>query len=88
MPAEQRAQTIKQIADAIVLIAEGARLVAEGAETRQIVIMRKDTKREYSGLDYVHHAGLPNFYFHTTTAYNILRHNGVLIGKKDFIGSV
>lgn len=59
-----------------------------GAETRQIVIMRKDTKREYSGLDYAHHAGLPNFYFHVTTAYNILRHNGVLIGKKDFIGSV
>ncbi len=59
-----------------------------GAETRQIVIMRKDTKREYSGLDYAHHAGLPNFYFHVTTAYNILRHNGVIIGKKDFIGSV
>ena len=59
-----------------------------GAETRQIVIMRKDTKREYTGLAYAHHAGLPNFYFHVTTAYNILRHNGVCLGKKDFIGSV
>ena len=59
-----------------------------GAETRDIVILRGDTKREYTGLNYAHHAGLPNFYFHVTTAYNILRHNGVLIGKKDFIGSV
>ena len=59
-----------------------------GAETRDIVILRGDTKREYTGLNYAHHAGLPNFYFHVTTAYNILRHNGVAIGKKDFIGSV
>lgn len=59
-----------------------------GAETREIVILRGDTKREYAGLNYAHHAGLPNFYFHVTSAYNILRHNGVQIGKKDFIGSV
>jgi hypothetical protein len=31
---------------------------------------------------------LPNFYFHTTTAYDILRHNGVVIGKRDFLGEV
>ena len=36
---------------------------------------------------HAHHAGLPNFYFHVTTAYNILRHNGVEIGKRDFLGS-
>lgn len=59
-----------------------------GAETREIVILRGDTKREYTGLNYAHHAGLPNFYFHMTSAYNILRHNGVQIGKKDFIGAV
>jgi hypothetical protein len=59
-----------------------------GAESREIIIMRKDTKREYIGLAYLHHAGMPNFYFHITTAYNILRHNGVQIGKKDFIGTV
>lgn len=58
-----------------------------GAEAREIIIYRKDTKREYIGLAYLHHAGMPNFYFHVTTAYNILRHNGVDIGKKDFIGS-
>ena len=59
-----------------------------GAESRHIVILRGDTKREFTGLNYAHHAGLPNFYFHVTSAYNILRNNGVLIGKKDFIGSV
>jgi hypothetical protein len=58
------------------------------AATREIVIVRKDTKREYSGADYLHHAGLPNFYFHVSSAYGILRHNGVRLGKKDFIGSV
>ena len=58
------------------------------AATREIVIIRKDTKREYTGANYLHHAGLPNFYFHVSSAYAILRHNGVRLGKKDFIGSV
>jgi hypothetical protein len=39
------------------------------------------------GADYVNHYALPNFYFHCTTAYDILRHNGVEIGKRDFIGA-
>ncbi len=38
--------------------------------------------------DYVPQMALPNFYFHLTTAYNILRHNGVDLGKMDFIGNV
>jgi hypothetical protein len=40
----------------------------------------------FSGLDYLFGFAYPNFYFHVTTAYNILRHNGVEIGKKDFVG--
>ena len=61
----------------------------EGSETRAISIpMRDGSKREYVGAPYLHHAGLPNFYFHLTSAYAILRHNGVQVGKKDFIGSV
>jgi len=61
----------------------------EGSETRAISIpMRDGTKREYVGAPYLHHAGLPNFYFHLTSSYAILRHNGVQIGKKDFIGSI
>lgn len=61
----------------------------EGSETRTISIpMRDGSKREYVGAPYLNHAGLPNFYFHLTSAYAILRHNGVQVGKKDFIGSV
>lgn len=40
------------------------------------------------GEDYVGELGLPNFYFHVTTAYAILRHNGVDLGKRDFLGSL
>lgn len=61
----------------------------EGSETRAISIpMRDGSKREYIGAPYLHHAGLPNFYFHLTSAYALMRHNGVQVGKKDFIGSV
>jgi hypothetical protein len=41
-----------------------------------------------NGNDYVIHHAIPNFYFHVTTAYSILRHNGVEIGKKDFLGPI
>jgi len=39
-----------------------------------------------TGLDYLRHFILPNLYFHIITAYNILRHNGVELGKLDYIG--
>lgn len=57
------------------------------AATRDIVInMRDGSKLEFDGATYLNHFALPNLYFHLTTAYNILRHNGVAIGKRDFIG--
>ena len=40
------------------------------------------------GRDYMMHFAFPNFYFHATTAYNILRHRGVVVGKRDFLGVV
>ncbi len=40
----------------------------------------------FKGLTYIQHFVLPNFYFHVATAYNILRHNGVDIGKRDYLG--
>ncbi|MEO0378053.1 MAG: DUF1993 domain-containing protein [Cyanobacteria bacterium P01_A01_bin.17] len=42
---------------------------------------------ELTGQDYVLKLFLPNFFFHVTTAYNLLRHNGVPLGKKDFVGN-
>ena len=43
--------------------------------------------KHFTGQTYLLHYALPHFYFHATTAYDILRHNGIDIGKKDFIGS-
>jgi uncharacterized protein len=45
-------------------------------------------KGHMRGIDYLNHFALPNFYFHVTTAYNILRHCGVEIGKRDFLGAI
>jgi hypothetical protein len=40
----------------------------------------------FTGINYLRHFALPNFFFHATTAYDILRHNGVPLGKIDYIG--
>ena len=45
-------------------------------------------KGHMKGADYLNHFVLPNFYFHATTAYDILRHCGVEIGKRDFLGAI
>jgi hypothetical protein len=58
----------------------------EGAETRDVVVKTRMRELNFKGLQYLHHYALPNFYFHMTTAYAILRHNGVPIGKLDFLG--
>jgi len=58
----------------------------EGAETRDIALMVRDSKREFVGLDYFIRWVLPNVYFHVTTTYSILRHFGVDLGKRDFLG--
>jgi uncharacterized protein len=54
---------------------------------KTIVFPMGGNKMKMKGADYVNHLALPNFYFHVTTAYGILRHNGVDIGKRDFIGA-
>ena len=58
----------------------------EGAETRHIELMVRDSKRTFVGLDYLTRWVQPNVLFHITTTYNILRHNGVELGKRDFLG--
>ena len=60
----------------------------DGSESREIVL-RPGTPKEkkLSGQAYLLNYGLPQFFFHVTTAYAILRHNGVEIGKKDFMGA-
>jgi hypothetical protein len=60
----------------------------DGSETIEI-ITRPGTPKEkvFTGLSYLLHYGLPQFFFHVTTAYDILRSNGVEIGKRDFMGA-
>jgi|AraplaMF_Col_mMF_1032025.scaffolds.fasta_scaffold00054_20 hypothetical protein len=59
-----------------------------GAETRDITIQLRAGPTAFKGQPYLLHFALPNFYFHVTTAYAILRHNGIEIGKPDFIHQV
>jgi hypothetical protein len=58
----------------------------EGSETRDIKIPLRDRTVEFKGLAFLQYWALPNFFFHHVTAYNLLRHNGVDIGKRDFLG--
>lgn len=59
----------------------------EGADTREITLKVGSQEMKFKGAAYLSHFVFPNFYFHSATAYNILRHNGVDVGKRDFIGA-
>jgi uncharacterized protein len=60
----------------------------DGAAARDITVTMRGEPVHYVGLNYLAHVVLPNFFFHATTAYDILRHSGVELGKRDFIGKV
>ncbi len=57
----------------------------EGAAEKVVTLKVGPNEMTFSGEDYLLHFALPNFYFHCTTAYGILRHNGLEIGKRDFM---
>lgn len=57
-----------------------------GSEDRVVTIKTRQETHSFPGLIYLRHWAIPNFFFHITTAYNLLRHNGVEIGKSDFLG--
>jgi uncharacterized protein len=59
----------------------------DGSEGRDILLKLGGKDVKFTGIQYLLGHATPNFYFHVTTAYNILRHNGVEIGKRDFIGN-
>jgi hypothetical protein len=75
------------VASTIALLATLQPAQFVGAAQRQIVT-RPGTPRErrFVGQTYLLHYGLPQFFFHMTTAYALLRHNGVVLGKPDYIG--
>jgi len=59
----------------------------DGTDDKDITVPRRDGPMVVKGEPYLKHFVLPNFYFHITTAYALLRHNGVDLGKNDYLGS-
>jgi len=59
----------------------------DGTEDKDIVIKRGDKETHYKGMQFLLGHAVPNIYFHVTTTYNILRHNGIEIGKRDYLGN-
>jgi hypothetical protein len=60
----------------------------DGQEAREIVLRPgTDKEKRFNGQNYLLSFGLPQFFFHITTSYDILRHNGVEIGKRDYMGA-
>lgn len=60
----------------------------EGSETRPITLNVPGVELKFEGAGYLTSFAIPNFYFHVTTAYAILRHQGVALGKRDFLGQL
>jgi hypothetical protein len=59
----------------------------DGTEDKEIVVKRGEKETRYKGMQFLLGHALPNVYFHITTTYNILRHNGIEIGKRDYLGN-
>jgi hypothetical protein len=60
----------------------------EGADERRVEVPVRQQTMAFRGRDFLLHWAMPNFQFHVVTAYAILRHNGVEIGKRDYLGAV
>jgi hypothetical protein len=73
---------------AITYVATFSATQIDGSEDREITLVRRGESSVVKGQPYLLQQATPNFYFHITTAYAILRHNGVELGKRDFLGAV
>jgi hypothetical protein len=58
-----------------------------GAEARSVVLKMQGVEMTFTGQVFLLNLAMPNFYFHISTAYDILRHNGVALGKRDLLGA-
>ena len=83
--AELKARIAKTVAYVKTL---DARKIDASADREITFPLGPNNKGHMKGADYLNHFALPNFYFHLTTAYDILRHCGVGIGKRDFLGAI
>ena len=76
-----------RIAKTLDFIASVTPAQIDGTEDKEIVLKLQGNDVKFRGMQYLLGFAWPNFYFHAATAYDILRHNGVEIGKRDFIGN-
>ena len=76
-----------RIAKTLAFIATAKAAQIDGSEEKDIVLKIGGNDLPFKGMQYLLGFAWPNFYFHFTTAYNILRHNGLEIGKRDYVGN-
>jgi hypothetical protein len=74
-----------RIAATLAVLADAKAEPMEAAAGREVTIKAGPRELHFTGREYLLHFALPNFYFHCATAYGILRHNGLEIGKRDFM---
>lgn len=85
---EKTLSDIKNRIDSVVKYLETYNPLDFNNAEKAVITQPRWEGKTLSGHDYVIHHVIPNFYFHITTAYSILRHNGVDIGKKDYLGPI
>jgi uncharacterized protein len=78
----------KRVEDSLAFVKSLTREQIDGSEDKVISWMAGTAERRLKGSDYLRQFALPNFYFFVTTAYGILRHRAVPVGKRDFLGPV
>ncbi|MBW4090935.1 MAG: DUF1993 domain-containing protein [Proteobacteria bacterium] len=77
----------ERVAGSLAFIRSVPAAAIEGTEDKDVVWMQGTNQRSMKGRAYLLHFCLPNLFFHATTAYDLLRHNGVELGKRDFMGT-
>lgn len=82
------AELQERIAKTVRYLEDFAPADIDGSEERPVEMRLRGGPAKFTGQQYLLGFGMPNFYFHVVTAYGILRHNGVPLGKPDFIGSI
>lgn len=80
---------LKETIDLSIAFIQGVDPAAfEGGETRRIELRFPGVELDFEGAGYLTSFAIPNFFFHVTTAYAILRHRGVALGKRDYLGQL
>jgi len=74
-----------RIAKTVDVLKAAAPAAFEGAEAKEVILRAGGSEHRFTGSDYIFRHALPNFFFHFTTAYDILRMKGVPVGKQDFL---